>query len=516
MKLAIVHHHLNPGGVTRVISSHLHAVRRIAPELQLTNVLVLHGGRGQEWSEAGRTEDGMEIEVVGLPALDYDPRETLDIDTLVNELTVAFTKHGFGIDDTIIHVHNHSLGKHVSLPGALRYLADQGYRLLLQIHDFAEDLRPNNYQKFCRALGTHNAGAIGRYVYPVGKRIHYAVLNSRDYGVLLRSKMEVERVHLLPNPVTGPESLPPSEDALARFRKAHGLDRQRRVVLYPVRAIRRKNLGELLLWSAVAGGRFLFAVSLPATSDLEVPSFTRWCALARRLDLPFFPNVGLHPEIPFEVNIAAADRIITTSVAEGFGLTFLESWLHQRPLIGRNLVEITTDFTESGIDLKHLGQAVQIPLDWVGPAEYARSILELQTQLCAAYGQELSPATKTIARQRAACRSVDFADLPTRQQVRVLERIVANPDSARIVFDENPWMAESLSDDGMNWKALIESNASVVRREFSLEGTARRLQSIYSALSNSSQGEIGCVPEPSAILDAFLDIERLRPVRVEP
>ena len=44
--------------------------------------------------------------------------------------------------------------------------------------------------------------------------------------------------------------------------------------------------------------------------------------------------------------MASAHRLVTTSVAEGFGLAFLEPWLFGKGLLGRNLPEITVDFAK--------------------------------------------------------------------------------------------------------------------------------------------------------------------------
>ncbi len=60
--------------------------------------------------------------------------------------------------------------------------------------------------------------------------------------------------------------------------------------------------------------------------------------------------------------IAKADALITTSVAEGFGLAFLEPWLASKPLVGRNLPEITADFAEHGLDLSALYNCLPVPL----------------------------------------------------------------------------------------------------------------------------------------------------------
>ena len=78
-------------------------------------------------------------------------------------------------------------------------------------------------------------------------------------------------------------------------------------------------------------------------------------------------------------------------------------------------------------------------------------------------------------------------------------------------------MRESLAGDHESWRALIASNATAVRERFSLESTGADLAAIYQSLMNSAPCEaIAGLPESGKILDAFLDVRRLNPVRVEP
>ena len=51
----------------------------------------------------------------------------------------------------------------------LRRLASDGYRLLLQVHDFAEDLRPLNFGRLSQATQVDTAS----YPYPDAAHIHY-------------------------------------------------------------------------------------------------------------------------------------------------------------------------------------------------------------------------------------------------------------------------------------------------------------------------------------------------------
>lgn len=516
MKIAILHHHLNRGGVTQVVANQLRALQTPGLQPQASEVLVLHGGRQDGWPDLASGSGGPHVEVACVEGLDYDDCGEMRCNDLAAAITTVLNDRGLAPEDTILHVHNHSLGKNASLPGALRRLAERGYRLLLQIHDFAEDLRPANYQNYTRALGSADASAVGRYVYPLSQHVHYAVLNSRDRGVLLQTGVAAAHVHLLPNPVTAAEQPLPHKEAAAKFRATHGLPDAQRVVLYPVRGIRRKNLGELLLWAAVFPDT-VFALTLPATSPAEVPSFERWQALAQRLALPVLFDVGLNRQVSFAENIAAASRIITTSVAEGFGLTFLESWLHQRLLIGRNLPDITKDFRAQGIRLDHLGDALYVPSSWVDSQAFVEQILALQARLCAAYGQTLPPDTEATLRELAAADSIDFAALTTAQQAQLIERIAKDRAAASTIANLNPWMQTSLTGDEHAWLPTIAANAEAVRRGYSLAATAANLTAIYGTLlASATHNSVSALPHPERVLTAFLNVRRLAPVRVEP
>jgi glycosyltransferase involved in cell wall biosynthesis len=54
----------------------------------------------------------------------------------------------------------------------------------------------------------------------------------------------------------------------------------------------------------------------------------------------------------------ASDLVITTSVLEGFGFSYIEPWLLDRAVIGRSIPYITPDFQASGMKLGHLYNAL--------------------------------------------------------------------------------------------------------------------------------------------------------------
>ncbi|MCG8451487.1 MAG: hypothetical protein MI725_18125, partial [Pirellulales bacterium] len=49
MQLAILHHHLNSGGVTRVVQNHLLSLAAVVTSELPERVLLLHGGRAVGW-----------------------------------------------------------------------------------------------------------------------------------------------------------------------------------------------------------------------------------------------------------------------------------------------------------------------------------------------------------------------------------------------------------------------------------------------------------------------------------
>ena len=128
-------------------------------------VLIICGGRrdGVEDDQLKQL-DALDVSIDQVSGLDYDSGDQPGGAALAAELQQMLRRKGFAPGQTLLHVHNHSLGKNISLPGAIRQLAEQGFHLLLQIHDFAEDLRPGNYRRLSDALATE--GDLSSVLYP--------------------------------------------------------------------------------------------------------------------------------------------------------------------------------------------------------------------------------------------------------------------------------------------------------------------------------------------------------------
>lgn len=504
MKLAILHYHLNRGGVTRVVANHLQALDQTVDSR--CEVAILFDGQTQGWpADLGDAFRHVRLQLVPVPELAYQETPRPAPGGLTRAIRSALRSRAFHPDSTLLHVHNHSLGKSVSLPGTLSRLAECGYPLLLQIHDFAEDFRPFNFSLLRDAFGDE----IGRHLYPQASHIHYATLNRRDHDLLCSAGVASDRVHFLPNPVPAPQQLPDRQAARQAADSALQLAAGRRYLLYPVRGIRRKNLGEALLWSALTPLETTVGITLAPLNVREHAQYDAWKDFARERQLPCRFEAGA--ALTLEQNQAAADGILSTSVTEGFGMVFLEAWLAQRPMAGRDLPEITADFREAGVSFPDLSPRVNVPLEWIGPVFEDR----LRTQcsaLLAAYGlPEPGPAVWDAAvADKLQGNCIDFGDLDEPLQQRVLSRILDDPQARTQLRELNPVFATTFQES----RAVENENRNRIMEHYALVPSGQRLVRLYehvraSAASPAAAADI----DEQVILERFLSPARFRLLR---
>ena len=510
MNIAIVHYHLNRGGVARVVENQLLALDRALGSSERVRVALLYGGDAHGWPDGLPDRlRSIDLKRSVVEGLGYDSGPTAEPALLADELRQSLARHEFAPDETLLHVHNHSLGKNCSLPVALGKLSEDGFALLLQIHDFAEDFRAANYRHLVDSIGIEQIPAA---LYPQASQIHYAVLNRRDQGTLQRTGVALPRLHLLPNPV--PDIAEPADRADSRklLHQRLGIPPERRYLLYPVRGIRRKNLGEVLLWSALVGQSTTVGVTLAPLNPVEVEQHAAWARLAHELDLPCLFETGSESGLTFEQNLAAADGFLTTSVAEGFGMVFLESWLAGRCLFGRNLSGITADFADAGVEFPDVYDRLEVPIEWVGETEYAQAFGEACAKLLDAYGmQPLQPARlQKVVDAKMQNGTIDFGDLNEPLQERVLRRVVGDSKSGARLRELNPSIKPPACEDDK----LIERNKHVIRDVFSLEPSGQRLLRIYRDLLDSPRQPDTVPPtNPHAVLESYLDLNQMRLLR---
>lgn len=518
MQLAILHYHLNRGGVTQAILNHLKSLATCPEADRPQSVALVFCGRREGWPEGDWRELlPFECNLVAVPSLDYDTTVGADPEALADAIEHGLKEVGFDLGSTLLHTHNHSLGKNASLPGALALLAERGCRLLLQVHDFAEDFRPTNYRHLVRSLRARSAEELASVQYPQGPGVHYATLTGRDQTLLAGAGVAPERRHVLPNPVAEFRGLPPEDDARVRVRSKLDLAADARVVVYPVRGIRRKNVGEMLLHSALAGPDACYAVTLAPENPAERASFDRWHDLADRLELGCRFDIGHSGGVDFLDALAGADAIITTSVAEGFGMVFLEAWLAGRPLVGRNLPEITKDFVESGLRFPGLRDRLMIPLEWVDVELLRDQLTELHHWACRDFNVEPPANNCGQLDSLLAEGAIDFAMLPSLSQVEAISRVAKDRELAlEQLLAVNEGLAAETLLEAAGQEELIAENVDIVRKAYSPEAVGLKIAAVYRAvMADDPPGKVEPAPAGASILDSFLRLDRLNPVRVE-
>lgn len=476
MNVALIHFHLRKGGVTSVI---LQQASALLAWPNPPRVAILSG-------TPSAIPTTIPIEVI--PGLDYDafgpaaasstgalPEVAQKLaDSMERALDKAFPS---GCD--LLHVHNPLLSKNRHLLGALAILHRKGIPLLLQVHDFAEDFRPEVLETY--------------WPYPEG--CHYAVINTRDRDHLVAAGLEPRQVHLLTNPVEDPGEWDP------RGNLQEEKQRGRSTILYPVRGIRRKNLGEALLLSRFLSGSEV-AVTLPPTSPGDQQRYARWKAFARESDWPIRFEAGVAATLSQLYQATA--RVLTTSVKEAFGYSYIDPLVRGVPVLGRELPAAVNDFRTQGIPLPGLYRSLQVPREWVSPTD----LDALQSSIIDRLTRAFSPlfadpyrwaALSTALATRFKGEHLDFGSLNEPLQERVLT-VVNQSDGAKArLLVLNPFLV------GWGERVPTPDDLDAQRRQilqaFSSTTSARQLQKAYEAtLSVQATGSI----DRAALASRFL------------
>jgi glycosyltransferase involved in cell wall biosynthesis len=458
LKVVLVHYHLKPGGVTTVVLNQARALREAGDE-----VLVLSG-------EEPGTGAWNNIAVKVIPELHYDqwrPVHGRDIADAVRE-AAAFGGNQAGV----IIVHNPLIRKNSALLSALKNLS-RTERLLLQNHDLAEDFRPDVY---------------ANEEYP--ENCHYAVINSRDYGFLLASGLKREGLHLIPNEVSSLTAEP-------------GLERSR--YLYPVRGIRRKNLGEILLLSLFIPEGRTVAVTQPPTTGQNMDIYLHWKELASELGFPVEFEAG--SGAAFSRVLGSAAAVVTTSVKEGFGFSFLEPWTAGLAVAGRRIGYVCGDFEEAGLRFEPFYDSVKLPRCAATggyPERFQKKLEEAVRGLYAAFGRKMPAAIEEVIRERAASSALpDFGAMDEAMQENFIRHAAKDRGLRNAAAEINPFL-KGLS----GWTpdlSLVEANRRAVLASYSRE----RITTILRESCRAATIPVVQSISRSKLLELFLDPARI-------
>ncbi len=423
MKIAILHYHLNPGGVTRIIESQVMGLSKANRNAEM---IILSGSSISE-------SDFAEVPVIEDDCMLYD--ESGEVSRFTDKAAMIrsfIIRHAKGF---ILHCHNPNLGKNPALTLAIYQLARQGFSIVNHYHDFPED-RPENMKRLNNMFD--QSGFSSREVlYPDLPGYHFAVLNTCDYKRVLENGVSPARVHLLQNPVSvnARRKHETKADIVARL----GLDPEKKIITYPIRAIRRKNIGECILLAVLFERTCQFNITQAPRNPLELPAYMRWKNFCEenRIQVKFETGVTVNHEDLIRIS----DFCITTSLREGFGMVYLEPWLAGTPVSGRDIPCITDDLRKYKLEFPRLYDRIEVG---------------------------------TVAG------NCDFRDLETGEQENLILHLLGSSREKEIILRSNLFL-NSLFDDVE--PELIRKNRLIIRKHFSTTNYGKRLLTLYKNIS---------------------------------
>jgi glycosyltransferase involved in cell wall biosynthesis len=427
MKVVIAHYHLNPGGVTRIIGTQVRTLMSLDPNLEIT---VLTGSEGEIAIPAKH------IQVH--PELNYNdcltPGLLKETAALLEEMLRKCFSH-----QTILHVHNPNLGKNPALTLAIYHLAGEGFPIVNHCHDFPET-RPYNLGVLHKHIPELTGRPLDEILYPCPPNCHYITLNSCDHQFISEKGIPDEQNHLLANPVyKQPSQHTHKLETRKRICRTLGFEPSRMLCTYPVRAIERKNLGEFILLAILFAHKASFSVTQAPKNPREIEGYEQWKIFCNRHGIELKFESGT--QVNHEELIMVSDFCLTTSIAEGFGMVYLEPWLLETPVIGRNLHCITADLERQGMEFPRLYQQILVE----------------------------TPRGR-----------VDFKDLAAMEQQKYLEDMMHNSLTKHKLFRDNPFLINFL--DRLPGD-IITRNRKTVEAHFSPEKYGNQLLAIYREIS---------------------------------
>jgi glycosyltransferase involved in cell wall biosynthesis len=432
MKIVLMHFHLKTGGVGTVIRQQVSCLKKWA------DILVITG-------EPAPSD--FPIKTIHIPGIAYDRVISKNYDPLTTARAIYTAIHQKWRDGCdILHVHNPLLAKNKSYLKILTLLQGMDIRLFLHIHDFAEDGRPDVYFP-------EN--------YP--DKCCYGVISSRDYDIMQKAGVNAKRLFKLFNMVNKVTDQSPSASSTKH-------------ILYPIRALRRKNIGEAILLSLFFPVKTQLAITLPPNSPIDQFAYNGWKDFVARYCLNVTFEMGFKHD--FNALVGSAEFILTTSITEGFGFCFLEPWAAGKYLWGRLLPDICRDFKASGVTLDHLYKKLAVPLEWIGKEPLFK---KWSTAIYAAVQQFNHPLTLNKLFEQfdviISDETVDFGILDESFQKRIIQRALTDPLATKTLMTLNPYLAHmGVPRDS---EILIKNNRKAVLKAYSKNSYSHLLRQTY-------------------------------------
>ncbi len=243
-------------------------------------------------------------------------------------------------------------------------------------------------------------------------------------------------------------------------------------------------------------------ITLPPNSAVDIKSYRGWQNFARDHGFNIKFDRGLSHD--FESLVLSADFLISTSITEGFGFSFLEPWLFGKLLWGRKIVDICRDFESKGIRLEHLYTGLYVPVDWIGLGQFRDKWHACVLKACSLFNFSIENARLREAFDKITTDGViDFGLLDESSQKRVILHLASRGKDSAGLIRINPFLAEPGIVSGK--KELIENNKQAILTKYSLDSYRTNLLNVYGKVSTTPiKQEI----DKTVLVSSFLNPEK--------
>ena len=378
MQLIVFHYHFTTGGVTSVILWALEALaaskkcpfdacQLVSGESASTEKITRRLGSGafvERPSNGHNQQLGIPLTIDTHPILGYlSLSSQRELFKSIKEIKLLL-RNRYLNSNSLWWIHNWHLGKNIALTAALFELLreEPQQRIMLQLHDFPEQGRAYNMEQLNRLSMAS--------LYPYRSRMVYIFINKHDCHAAKQSALPSHNIALLPNPLN-------LKDAKQVARQLK-IDEKRRdyirrwfttllnqnsrssvkhfFLLYPVRAIRRKNIIEAALLVTLlncyhnadkkAEKHYSLITTLQGRSEDEQGYSALIAQLYHEGLTDGIWNIAPQLEdksVEYQELLAAVDCLISSSILEGFGYTFAEALVSRNRLICRKIA-VCEDF----------------------------------------------------------------------------------------------------------------------------------------------------------------------------
>jgi glycosyltransferase involved in cell wall biosynthesis len=353
VNLVIVHYHLRPGGIRRIIElATPHLVRAAAPPIERV-VLATGQPADRQWHQHFAQQlPGVQVEVHVEPSFNYLSEQPKPPTRLTAQLRRALAKLLANSDagNCLVWAHNLGVGRNLLLSRELAAACARHHLpLVAHQHDWWFDNRWARWPEM-RRVGFRTLADPAHAVFPRQDKLRHVAINHADAAILARHFGK--EALWLPN-LTEPTRPPPAVRVRAARRwLANKLAHNGAPVwLLPCRTLRRKNIAEALLLTRWLRPEAWLVVTGTASSADEAHYYQALERAAHqhhwRLRLGVLAGDESRKPTITEL-LAVSEAVLLTSIQEGFGLPYLEAAAAQRPLIARRLSNIAPDLDRFG------------------------------------------------------------------------------------------------------------------------------------------------------------------------